>query len=476
MPKQVPGSMSRIKSSGNKIFYTIQSDYDVKTYKYYYSLICFDGKGWKEIDNTGRGINVNDFDIDRNGNIWVASDSALWKYDWNNWQKFIVNDSFALNREYRRLCIDSSGNILIATNTSFIDFQSGGNKILKVPIYHELFKFDGKNFGTLVYKADSSLYGLESDYGLITSPDGKVYAHDPISLSNDLIIFDGLIQTRNTIYNPHYTSKPLFRWLSQIYQDKYGRVWFSFLEGFNKDPGLTVLHQDGSWETISKGYPRSVAGIIEDYKDSAYLECNAIIQDNDNKIWIGGNHFFGFLDEQFNLKIPDNEFYNNCILYGSDFWGIAKTDSARKAYLWSITHYNPKDPLTSASLNTKLLGFAVTTDGSLWFLLNNFGILRYNPNGVMSVLSEVLNRSDVLIYPQPLPKRNGYVNLSLREESQTCNIRLYSAIGSLVLEKKFDATSRQMQFPLPNSILPGCYFCEIRYNGRLICKKVLITD
>lgn len=466
------GDFPKMKAFGNKLFVVIPYFGNTSTRQNYLYQYDVRSDNWIELLD-GSTFTLNDFDIDLKGNLWIAADEGLFKYDWKNWQKYIVNDSLKDYRKFRRLCIDSSNNIWVQTS-SYIFYSTDPNHVKAS--YTEIYKFDSEIFNVMEFNGPQGLFDMITDEGFI-SAFGKVFIHLGLR-SKELIIFDNNTRSVVPLRSIHSGNTMSEICISQLFPDSKGNLWFANEQlSVYSDPGISILKKDGDWEiltTISNGLYNW--RYSQELGDSTLISCNTIFEDKNGKIWVGGQRFFGFFDENLKLRVPSKEFLDKCILYSwRGIKGYGGTDSSRMSFLNILMHYYESLKIPEAAI-AEVKHIAGTNDGSLWFAIPSFGILRYNPNGFNSVLSEASNQSDVMIYPQPVPKCNRYVNLRLGEESQTCNIKLYSAIGSLVLEKKFDASSRQMQFPLPKSISPGCYFFEIFYNGRRICKNFLITD
>lgn len=466
------GSFPKMKAFGKKLFVVTPyagNSSSRPNYLYQYDV---SSDNWILLLD-GSQFSLNDFDIDLNGNLWVAADEGLYKYNWKNWQKFSVNDSLGDFRKYRRICVDSSDNIWVQTS-SYIFYSTDPNHVKAS--YTEVFKFDGVSFNTMEFKGPGGLFDMITDEGFI-SAFGKVFIHLG-SKSKEMIIWENMTRTVIPLKSIHSDNQISEICISQIVPDSKDNLWFANSQLSNySDPGVSIFKNNGNWDiftSLSNGiynwrYSQELA-------DSTMVRCNSIYEDKNGRVWIGGQRFFGYFNESLKLSNPSDDFFDNCILYSwKGTTEYAGTDTSRSKFLNILLHYyeSLKIPEAAVAEVTHITG---TIDGSLWFAIPSFGILRYNPNGFNSVHSEPYYQTDVMIYPQPVPKGNGYINLSLSEEFQTCYLKLYSALGNLILEKRIETPSRLVQISLPKGIAPGCYFAKISVNGKLYNRKILITD
>lgn len=476
------GDFLQMKSHDKMI--GIISHYDLPGYtKTYKQLDCFNGKSWLNLMD-GHSTTPNDIDFDKEGNIWVTGDDGLWKYDWSIWRKFILNDSFVTSRTFLKLCIDSSDNIWVESQIHVVDYVSGGNgkgdsiTILKDE-YTELLKFDGYEFK----KIDSShtLNGFGGDDGLVTTNDGNIIAHfysggiSSDSIKGDFYFYKNNKKNILPVINPDYfLSKNLSLNCSQIYPDKLGNIWFTFNSvNTSSDPGISILKSDGKWNLLSNSnglFKRPYGG--NPYLDSIYLPTNCVLEDKNDNYWIGGRWYFGYLDKDLKLKIPDSNFFNNCILYGRIGCVYTVNDSSLNDYLYAVTHYNNNTP----TINTELKHISYTTDGSIWFEFNNIGILRYNPNGFNDVNSSQTTNSEIKIYPQPISRNDGNFYIDFGGENQLSSVNIFDINGRQILNNEIIFPSRKTQIILPKDISAGCYFVKIHIGTKITCKILLVTN
>ena len=291
-----------------------------------YSLDYYDNGEWNNLLGRQDSISIYDFDIDNSGNVWVVSGRGLFKYDWNKWEKFIIEDSLQNSRDFTNICIDSNDNIWCTTFCGKVVERSKSH-VFYSSTYSEIYifkenekgnKFELKKFreGGLI----NSRFG--GNNGIVCLPDGKVLIHDPIfnpqlmnSIKNDLLIYENEDESVTTIKGPHFgaTSKPKI--IEKIYPDNKGNIWFC-ITGDSKesyDTGITILKNDDTWQPLTEENGLMFWNKYTELQDSSYLGTFAIHQDNTGKYWVGGVRFFGYLDSELKLRIPNNSFYEKCL-------------------------------------------------------------------------------------------------------------------------------------------------------------------
>lgn len=450
-----------------------------------YSLDYYENGKWNNLLGREDSLSIYDFDIDKLGNIWVASGRGLFKYDWNKWEKFIIEDSLQNIRDFTNICIDSNNNVWCTTFCG-IPVERDKSHIFYSTTYSEIYIFNEKNKGAkfklLKFREGGLLrdrFGGEN--GIVCLPDGKVLINDPIfnpnstnNIKNDLLVFDGEIETVTTIQGPNYgdVSKP--KKIEKIYPDNKGNVWFCISgdsqESF--DTGITILKNDDTWQPLTSENGLMFWTEYPDLQDSSYLGTYAIHQDNTGKYWIGGVRFFGYLDNDLKLRIPNNTFYQKCTFITNNWKDIIKPDSIVTNHLYNLTHYyEVRNKIGSLNHVEKISG---NKNGDLW-IGTTLGLLHYSPN-TTNVQSQDIKDEQFAIYPNPIQNSEKYITLVLFGNNRDLvNAKLYSITGQLILENQVNFWGDLGKFPLPQNLTTGSYFIEIQSNNTTYTEKIIIN-
>lgn len=446
-----------------------------------FSLDYYEDGKWNNLLGREDSISIYDFDIDKSGNIWVASGRGLFMYDWNKWEKFVVEDSLKNVREFTNICIDSNDNIWCTTFCGITGSRTKSS-IYYIKTYSEILKFRKKNFEVLKFREGGFLrerFGGEN--GIVCLSDGRVMIHNPFfnwekrdSISNDLLIFNGDNEISTTIQAPYYEIQSMPKQISKIYPDRKGNIWFCLSgSGYDEyDPGLTMLKSDGNWQPFTEKNGLSYFAKFPDLDESFYLPTYAIAQDNFGRYWVGGDRFFGYLDKELKLRIPDNSFYEKCTLFTYDWMNTKQEDSTIKKHFYNLTHYNEIGiPLYWWGRVERITG---NKNGDLWFG-TNLGLLHYSP-GTTNVNSQDIKDEQFAVYPNPILNNEKYINLVLYGNNKDLvNAKLYSVTGQLVSESQVSFWGDLGKFPLPQNLTTGSYFIEIQSNNTTYTEKIIIN-
>ena len=109
----------------------------------------------------------------------------------------------------------------------------------------------------------------------------------------------------------------------------------------------------------------------------------------------------------------------------------------------------------------------------MFILVVNDGIVNSDPDTVfVTVTGTVGIRSnkvqDILLYPNPV---STSLNIKLSSNwSYNTNIRLFNAIGSLMIESKMNGNEQQIDV---SSLPSGVYFIEIRDGQNSVSRKII---
>lgn len=472
----------QMKSNENKLFLLYKLPETFWAGENNYSLDYYEDGKWNNLLGREDSISIYDFDIDKSGNVWVASGRGLFKYDWVKWEKFVVEDSLKNVRDFTNICIDSNNNIWCTTFCG-IPIERDKSHIYYSATYSEILRFKGNKF-EMIKLRNGGLLGdnLGGLNGIICLPDGRVLIHDalfPISeidnIKNDLLIYDGINETKTTIQAPHFKIQSMPKQISKIYPDKTGNVWFCLSgSGYEEyDPGLTMLKSDGSWQSLNYENGFSYWDKFPDIDISYYLPTYCIYQDNFGKYWVGGDRFFGYLDSELKLRIPNNSFYSNCTLTTATWKGSSKADSTISTYFYNISRYREID-ISQNFWWGRVERITGTKNGDLWFG-TNIGLLHYSP-GTTNVNSGEKKDEQFAVYPNPIQNNEKFINLVLYGNNKDLvNAKLYSVTGQLVSESQVSFWGDLGKFPLPQNLTTGSYFIEIQSNNTTYTEKIIIN-
>jgi type IX secretion system substrate protein len=446
-----------------------------------FSLDYYENGKWNNLLGREDSISIFDFDIDKSGNIWVASGRGLFKYDWDKWEKFEIKDSLQNVRDYTNICIDSNNNIWC---TTFCGIPSSHSKwaITYKATYSEICIFDGTEFSIKKFRKGGLIgdnYGGIN--GLVCLPDGRVLIHDALfpyskidNIEDDLIIFEKEVPTTTTIQGPHYYTESMPKKVNKIYPDRVGNIWFCLIgSGYNGyDSGLSYIRSDGTWDALGYENGLSYWAKYPSLEDSMFLQTFAIHQDITGRYWVGGNRFFGYLDSELKLRIPNNTFYENCILIVND-WMDAKyeNDSTIKKFFYNISRFREIGaPIYWYGSVENIVG---NERGELWFG-TSIGLLHYTPS-TTNINSQDVKEEKFTVYPNPILNTEKYINLVLYGNNKDfVNVKLYSIMGQLVSENQVSFWGDLGRFPLPQNLTSGNYFIEIQSNNNTYTEKIII--
>ncbi len=442
----------KLKSFNDKVFALINYS-DGKN-----SVDYFDGKDWKNITNTDKGISPGDFAIDSKGNIWIISSGTLWNYNWTNWNSYKIIDSLSPYRQFLRICADNSGAIYLASIA--VKSRTNGTIIIVDTIStHEIYRFDGAEFlriDSIISIRNINGFGLDNGFEFVSG--NRLVAHFPGRDVNDLFIYENnKRKSVTTLHGPYFDKMNSFKMISRISEDSNNNLWFTL--GGNSDffdvngqidLGITILNKDNSWKTIdtANGWFHSQ---ISFYSDPGYLFCNDIGQSSDGKTWVVGK-IWGYFDENRKFHYPESDIADYCTVYGyANFYN--SSDSNRRHYLELLSDFNYSGPNKWSMLNANCI--AAMDDGSIWFGMYGLGLLHYKPN-VESV--EQINSSNIspMLSPNPVSE---YLTINTNQEIE--KIEIFSVFGLKCREQAcLSPTERKEKIDV-SGLPSGVYFVRI---------------
>jgi two-component system sensor histidine kinase ChiS len=274
---------------------------------------------------------------DKSGNLWIATDGGVVKYDGKNYSTFTKNEGLSSNNVWCQY-EDKNGDLW---------FGSFGGGVTK---------YDGVNFTRFTTKE-----GLSSDYifNIMGDKNGDIWIG---TWRGGVSKYDGKSFT-------HYTRKEglVYNSIIQIIEDTKGNIWLA------TDGGGVSKYDGKSFTnfTIKEGLSH---GIV-----------SCITEDNKGNLWFGtqgggiskydGQNFTNFtqkegLPNDFVLSIIEDKAGN---IWFSDWGGgVVKYDGQ------SFKHFDVLKGLPAKIIQT----IFEDKSGNLWFGTDGDGISKYNSQGV----------------------------------------------------------------------------------------------
>ena len=279
---------------------------------------------------------------DRKGNIWLASNEGIIRYDgkaFTNITGKVTSDRFFSVLE------DRKGNFW------FGNYGSG--------VYY----YDGKslqNFTTregLINNGICSIYEDKSG-NIWFGANGGASRYDGKSFRNFMMKGDSVIEDRTGKSFPNFTSGS--NAVNPIIEDKSGRFWF----GTN---GNTFIY-DGRTFTV-----------LRDNEGNPFNNVWSILEDKKGNIWLGGNDGLWRYDGS-----KFTNFTGNSIRYVyEDKKGNIWTSGINDKGIFAFSRYDKKSlsdkkpTRTEIKQSLNLFGILEANDGSIWFGAFD-GVYRYD--------------------------------------------------------------------------------------------------
>lgn len=457
----------------------------------------FDGKMWSTIPLYLKSKNGSDDTIkvdydtgrrvafDNQGSIWLCAQLGLYKYDGTTWIKYSLNDEYADRRKFTNITFAPNGVAYVTAEYPKLYYYDGNTRIID-KYTTTLMKFDGATF-SIVDTTEGGLSGLASDGGFHLLKNGKLLVHIyysgvPQLFENNLYVYDthiGDSKLIQTLYNPHSLSNSgKFKssvYVNNIFEDKDGNIWFSLGGGLQDDEGAVVWRNDNSWEVVKvpmryNYFRPNKSG------DSIYYPISSIQQDNLNQLWIGGAVVLNKISPDLTLRQFDKmDFLDNLTIFtiarksSPSFFAV---DSIVK-YLSDITcnclvnNYSPMHPAIVSRMET-------TEDGSLWYIIDGLGAVRYKP--VQTSVEEGDGNNLFVIHSSGEFSDDRVINITLNDPLPIEGVALYNLNGHRVYSENFGASKeKQFEVMLPlNNIAAGVYIVSINLKDKSFLKKIII--
>jgi len=429
---------------------------------------------------TGKGLA-----FDSTGHIWLCANLGVYHYDGTTWIKHAINDEFADQRKYTNIAFAPNGSAYVtAEYPKLYAFQNGVKIVDRYTTV--LMKFDGTSF-SIIDSTEGGLTGLGTDGGFHLLKNGKLLVHLYIPgnrayYTNNLSIYDthnNDAKTIHTLYNPHFLrSDDKFEYstyVNDIFEDKSGNVWFS-LEGTSQtDYGAVVWKNDNTWDVV-KGPMRYNSFGQDPPGDSVYYPISAIKQDINGEMWIAGAIVLNKLLPDLTLKQVTTDFFDKSVVYTTSYTPtntFYDTDSIIK-YLSDISCNCLVNNFASPH-PARVRGIETTADGSVWFAVDELGIIRYKP--LLSGVDNDAASSDepFTVHSTGIGSNDKEITLSFSTPFSMKGVALYDVGGNRVYSHNLNQTSElQYHLSFPENISNGVYILAVVGYDRTFFRKIWV--
>lgn len=196
--------------------------------------------------NKNETQSVRDLEVDNKNNKWFVAGYDVYKYDNKNWTKYDSINS-PINWA-RKIFVDHSNNVFFTS-------------------WDGVAKFDGKNW-SVINKQNSNL-PTDKTLGVYVGKKDRIWIG---TFEGNVIIENGVTKLLNDKNSP--LSKA---YISKIYEDKKGNLWFDLYNDKSDEAGIYVLDLQGKWTRISHPNPKMFS---ENSINDFYLD------EESNLLWI----------------------------------------------------------------------------------------------------------------------------------------------------------------------------------------------
>ncbi len=287
------------------------------------------------ITSQGPNSAVRTIKQDRKGNIWLASNEGIIRYDGKSFTNITANLS---SDRFFSLLEDRRGNLWLATYGSGVYF------------------YDGKSFQHFTTKEGlannyvSTIYEDKTGH-IWFGTNGAVSRYDGTSFQN--------FTTKGDFANNDVTS---------IMEDKRGKVWFA-------TRGYAYVYNGKAFTKVTN-------------KDSkAFTNVWSIIEDKKGNIWLGGGDGLWRYDETtFTLVTPGFVGYVYEDKKGN-IWTSGANGASDQGQIFALSRYEQKSlsdqkpTVTQIAQSTHLFGILEDDKGNIWFGAFD-GVYRYDGNTI----------------------------------------------------------------------------------------------
>ncbi len=288
------------------------------------------------ITSQGPSTSVRDIHQDRKGNMWLASNQGIFRYD----GKSFTNITTTLTSDrFTSVVEDRNGNFWFGTDGS--------------GVYH----YDGKSFKNFTTKQGlgnnrvSTIY--EDKTGTVWfGADGAVSRYNGKSFQN--FITEGSLNTN---------------FVNAIVEDKGGKLWFG-------TRGYTYVYDGKTFTDFNRS-------------DRSFTEVWSILEDKKGNLWFGGLH--GLWRSEGSALIKFTEHHVTCVY--EDKKGNIWTSSQSSPIKFELSRYDQQS-LTDTSprvveiaQSMNMFRIIEANDGSIWFGAVD-GVYRYDGTSITDFKSK----------------------------------------------------------------------------------------
>ncbi len=388
---------------------------------------------WNENNSPLPQYRVTDVTVDASNNIWVATDSGVYKFDHNTWTHY------------------NHSNSLIPNDVCYA-IAAEGNTIWIGSVYG-LVEFDGGSSWT-VYGSSSSL-----PYPYIISIDVDSVGNKWIgTLEQFGVTGGGLTKYDNTNWITYDNSNSGISH-SIVYGctvDENNVKWIATKNGLD-------LFNDTTWtifNTFNSGIADNVIGLVKrDHQNDSY--------------WIPTTNGLSVFNESSNTwftydttnNLPDNTVMCVELDKLNRKWiscisgGLAMFDDANWYYFDSV------------NVGVFVEGVTKITNDSynnLW-MASGYGLVFYGDTSTFGI-TDNMDQLNFSVYPNPFTNK---INIKLNDKSISGFIEVYSSKGDLVYSAVKNSFSYPLQIDFSN-LLPGSYFFVIKSSQNKIYSKRIV--
>jgi ligand-binding sensor domain-containing protein len=282
---------------------------------------------------------------DRKGNIWLASNEGIIRYDGKSFTNVTGN---LLPDRFFSVLEDRKGNFWFGNYGTGVYYYNG-KSLLHFTIKEGLVS----NRICSIYedKAGNIWFGAG---GGASRYDGKSFRN--YIMEGNTVIDDSTGKSYSNIISGSNGANPIF-------EDKTGKLWF----GTN---GYTFIYDGKTFTAVSNKEGRTFTNVW------------SIIEDKKGNIWLGGDGLWRYDGSTF------TNFTGNSVRYvyedkKGNIWTSGFNDKGKFAFSRydekSLSNKNPTVTEITQSLN--LFGILETNDGSIWFGAFD-GVYRYDGNTI----------------------------------------------------------------------------------------------
>lgn len=277
------------------------------------------------ITSHGPSSSVRTILQDRAGNMWLASNEGIFRYDGQSFTNLTAN---VTSDRFFSMIEDRNGHFWFGT------YGSG--------VYY----YDGKSF-----------QHVTSQQGLANNQVSTIYEDKTGAVwfgSNGAVSrYDGKSFRHFTTEGGHPTND-----VNTILEDRQGNIWFG-------TRGYTYVYDGNTFAVFT-------------YKDNSFGNIWSIIEDRDGTIWLGGSSGLWRYDGRTSTQVIQKPIFRVYKDKKGNFWiSSASTNGMFTLSRYAEKSLSGKNPMgTEIAQSLNLFGIMEARDGSVWFGAND-GVYRY---------------------------------------------------------------------------------------------------